>query len=155
MLFKTQPFTSVTPLCGNIKATLYVSSDRVDTDFMIKATDVYPTGESMLLGDMPIRMRWRNSRTAPELMENGKIYEIEIEMWMTTYIFNPGHVLQIAISSSNYPRYSANPNNGKMVIDGGELLVAKNTVYVGGATPSKITIPVVTMADLPKNVHDV
>ena len=34
---------------GPLKAILYVSSNASDTDFTVKLTDVYPTGESMLI----------------------------------------------------------------------------------------------------------
>jgi putative CocE/NonD family hydrolase len=36
-------------LTGQISATLYVSSDQLDTDFNVKISDVYPTGEVIIL----------------------------------------------------------------------------------------------------------
>ena len=44
------------------------------------------------------------------------MYKITIEMWKKAYVFNKGHAVRVAISSSNYPRFSANPNNGLPLI---------------------------------------
>lgn len=55
-------------------------------------------------------------------------YEVKIRMWSTAYVFNKGHRLRLAVSSSNSPRFSVNPNNGLLVREGGPLLVAENTV---------------------------
>ena len=49
-------------------------------------------------------MRWRENWFNKTLMIPGKIYEIEISLWSTCYVFNKGHSLRVAISSSNFPR---------------------------------------------------
>ena len=43
--FETSVFDHELALTGPMFATLYVSSDAVDTDFMVKISDVYPTGK--------------------------------------------------------------------------------------------------------------
>jgi len=86
-------------------------------------------------------------------MQPNNIYQIEIDLWTTCYIFNPGHSLELAISSSNYPRFSVNPNNGNAhVRDEGPKLVALNSVFVGGKTPSQIVLPLVDLDQIPDNV---
>jgi hypothetical protein len=44
---------------------LFVSSSAVDTDFAVKLIDVWPTGESMLIQDGILRMKWRENNTTP------------------------------------------------------------------------------------------
>ena len=51
-------------------------------------------------------------------MTPGNVYEVKINMWSTCYFFNKGHKIRIDISSSNYPRFSANPNNGLLLNQG-------------------------------------
>jgi predicted acyl esterase len=74
------------------QVTLYVSSNCTDTDFTAKLTDVYPTGESRILNDGIVRMRWRNLAVSndPQLMIPGEVYEITISMWNTSYIVGSG-----------------------------------------------------------------
>ncbi|UCD13709.1 MAG: CocE/NonD family hydrolase, partial [Thermoplasmatales archaeon] len=95
---------------GPVKARLYVSSDCPDTDFTVKLTDVYPDGRSMLITDGILRMRNRNGTDHWELMGLGEIYEVEVDLWSTSYVWNNGHKIRVAISSSNYPRFLNNPN---------------------------------------------
>lgn len=43
LTFQTSTFESPLPLTGPLLATLYVSSDAIDTDFMVRLSDVYPS----------------------------------------------------------------------------------------------------------------
>ena len=45
LVFQTPLFAKALPLTGAINGHLYVSSDAIDTDFMVRISDVYPTGE--------------------------------------------------------------------------------------------------------------
>ena len=105
-------------MTGDLKVIFYASSDALDTDFTAKLTDVYPDGRSMLIADGIIRARYRNSLSRPELMTPGTIYRLEIDLWATSIVFNTGHRIRLAISSSNYPRFDVNPNTGGDTLTG-------------------------------------
>jgi putative CocE/NonD family hydrolase len=153
LVFTSAVLTDVLPLTGPLNVMLSVSSNCTDTDFTVKLTDVHPTGVSRLIQDGIIRMRWRNRYESdqPQLMTPGTVYNVEVSLWNTSYIFNPGHRLRVDISSSNQPRFSINPNNGEPLSKNGTgpILVAQNTVYHSANYPSAIILPVVTMAQLP------
>jgi hypothetical protein len=128
---------------GPIKARLYVSSDCIDTDFTVKLTDVYPDGRSMLITDGILRMRNRNGFDHWDFITPGEIYEIEVDLWSTSYIWNKGHRIRVAISSSNYPRFLANPNTADSIYKNTTYNVAHNTLYLDREHPSCIILPVV------------
>jgi len=46
-----------------------------------------------------------------------QIYKISVNLWNTSYVVAPGHALRFAVASSNYPRFSVNPNNGVLLAD--------------------------------------
>lgn len=120
-------------------------------------SDVYPTGEARLIQDSAVRMRWREGGTVPVYMEKGHVYEASISLWNTSYVVAPGHALRFAVSSTNYPRFSVNPNNGILLADEnypGESVIATNTIYHSNEYPTYIELPVVTKDQLPK-VHDI
>jgi putative CocE/NonD family hydrolase len=156
LLFETSVLENELALTGPIFATLYVSSDAVDTDFVVKLSDVYPTGQANLIQDSAVRMRWRNGGLTPEYLNKRDVYEIEISLWNTSFVVAPGHKLRVAVTSSNWPRFSVNPNNGLLLADPsypGENITATNTLYHSLTHASKITLPVVSKKlDLPK-VH--
>lgn len=143
ILFTTPPLTEPVEATGPVKARLFVSSDCPDTDFTVKLTDVYPDGRSMLITDGILRMRNRNGRDHWEFMESGEIYEIEVDLWSTSYIWNIGHRIRVAVSSSNYPRFLANPNTADAIYKNTTYKVAHNTLYFDNAHPSCIILPIV------------
>lgn len=133
-------------LSGPLFATLFVSSDAIDTDFMVKISDVYPTGEVRILQDNAVRMRWREATLEPVYMQKGEVYEVTLNLWNTSYVLAPGHALRVAVASSNYPRFSVNPNNGLLLADEaypGENITASNSLYHSAQYPSRVTLPVI------------
>ncbi len=140
LLFSTPAFTEPLTIVGQINATLFIESNCTDTDFTVKLTDVYPDNRSMLITDTIIRARNRNSFSDWEFLIPGEIYEIQIPLDSTAYVFNEGHKLQIAISSSNFPRFEVNPNTGDPLWQNETTYVANNTIHVSAIYPSRISV---------------
>ncbi len=113
LLYTTAALERPLTALGKISFILYASSSAKDTDFTIKLTDVYPDGQSVLIADSIARARKRGGVKTEELMEPGKIYKLTVDLWSTAYVFNKGHSIRVAISSSNYPRFDVNPNTGE------------------------------------------
>ncbi len=130
-------------ITGKVKVKLYVSSDRTDTDFTAILTDVYPDGRSMSVTEGVRRMRLRNSTAKEELMKPGEIYPVTIELTSTALTFLKGHRVRVIISSSNYPKYALNLNDGGPMYRKGSGLVATNTIYADKQRPSALILPVV------------
>ena len=154
--FDTAPFEEAFFMTGPLWAHLAVSSDAIDTDFTVKLSDVFPTGEVRLIMDQTMRMRWREGGLDPVYMEKDEIYQVDVNLWNTSMAMAPGHVLRVSISSSNYPRFSINPNNGLLLKDPsypGANITALNTLYHSSKYPSYITLPQVSQSQLPK-IHN-
>jgi len=150
LIFQTDVFDETIAITGPLTAVLYVQSDAIDTDFMVKLIDVYPDGSNINIQDSAIRMRWRDATPYPTYMESNSVYKVEISLWNTSRIINSGHSIKIHISSSNYPRFSVNPNNGILLVDTPEdSKVAKNTIYHSTQYPSHILLPIVSLDQLP------
>lgn len=145
LVFTTEVLTAPLEVTGRVLARLWVSSTAPDTDFTVKLTDVYPDGRSMLVCDGIRRARFRNSFTKPELMRPGDVYALEVDLWSTSIVFNAGHRIRLAVSSSNYPRFEPNPNTAGGPGSGSDPAVARNSVHLGGeAHASRVILPVVT-----------
>ena len=70
------------------------------------------------------------------------VYELLVDCWSTAYSFAPGHKIRVAISSSNYPRFAANPNTGvPLARDYLISNIANNTLLVGPLYNSSIILP--------------
>jgi predicted acyl esterase len=142
LVFSTDPLTEPIEVTGRIAAKLFVSSDCPDTDFTVKLTDVYPDGRSMLVTDGILRARYHKSFKEENFLEAGKVYELTVDLWSTSLIFNKGHRIRVAVSSSNSPRFEPNPNTGHAFRADNEKRVATNTLHLSQKHPSHIVLPI-------------
>jgi putative CocE/NonD family hydrolase len=143
LVYTTAPLTESVEVTGPVKMILYSASSAKDTDFTAKLVDVHPDGKAYNLCDGIIRARWRRSRSEPELIEPGKAYRYEIDLWVTSNLFKAGHQIRVEISSSNFPRFDRNPNTGNPFGTDTELLSATQTVFHGAERASHILLPVI------------
>ena len=145
LTYTTEPLNSPMAITGPLMATLKVTSDAIDTDFYAKLIDIYPTGEHKLIQEGAVRMR----NTIFREMEEGVEYEVDLNLWNTSYVFSSGHEVGVIITSSNYPRFSNNQNNGRVMSDPDQNvdpIIATNTILPG----SFVELPLVELRDLPR-----
>jgi predicted acyl esterase len=142
LVFSTEELKEPIEVTGRISAKLFVASDCPDTDYTVKLTDVYPDGRSMLVTDGILRARYRQGFEKEALLEDGKVYELTVDLWSTSIVFNKGHRIRVAVSSSNAPRFEPNPNTGRAFRADKETRVAKNTLHLSSEHASRIVMPV-------------
>jgi uncharacterized protein len=142
LVFTSEPLAEPIEVTGRLLAKLYVSSDQPDTDFTVKLCDVYPDGRSMLVTDGILRARYRESFEREDFLEPGKVYELTVDLWSTSLVFNRGHKIRVAVSSSNAPRFAPNPNTGGPTDPPGEKRIATNTLHLSQEHSSCLVLPV-------------
>ena len=98
---------------GEVTAEVFVSSTARDTDFILRVSDVYPDGRSILLMDYVRRARYRDGYDKEVLMEPGQVYKVAFDVGWTSQIFNRGHRIRITVASTGAPFYEPNPNTGE------------------------------------------
>ena len=130
---------------GPISVHLWAISSAPDTDFVARLVDVHPDGYAQNLTDGIIRARYRDFArgAAPSLIEPGKPYEYEIDLWATSNVFKAGHRIRLDITSSNFPRWDRNPNTGHDFGTDTEMAVAHQTILHDAEHPSYVLLPVV------------
>ncbi len=131
-------------MSGPLTVKLWASSSAVDTDWAAKLVDVHPDGYAQRLIEGIIRAKFRSSWENPSLLESGKVYEFEIDLWATSNVFQEGHRIRVEIASANFPKYSRNLNTGRNSETTSEMVVAEQVVHHDAARPSHILLPVVS-----------
>lgn len=142
--FTTEPLERDLEVTGPVVARFYVSSSAVDTDLVVRLSDVYPDGRSMLLCDGVSRARYRESDFFPSLLEPGEVYLIEVDLWATSNLFRAGHRIRVIVNSSCFPRFDLNPGTGKSALLSTERVTAENRIYADRKRPSHIVLPVMS-----------
>ncbi|NND04975.1 MAG: CocE/NonD family hydrolase [Saprospiraceae bacterium] len=152
LIFSTEALSENLAVVGKIDVKLFVSSNRPDTDFAVRITDVYPDGRSILLLDDIQRMRFRNGFTTRDtaFMEPDEVYNITLTLDDIAHTFGPGHRLRLIITSSNYPQYNRNMNTGGQMHPDGNMdtlvhaLVARNSVFMESQAASALILPILS-----------
>ncbi|HEX7065910.1 MAG TPA: CocE/NonD family hydrolase [Bacillales bacterium] len=142
LVYTSEPLQVPLEVTGPVKVKLWAETDAPDTDFTAKLVDVMPDGTPYNLTDGIIRAKHRNGYD-PEPIKPGEVTEYEIDMWATSNVFLPGHRVRIEISSSSFPRFEANPNTGKTMLEDTETRPARQKIYHSEQYPSQVVLPVI------------
>jgi len=143
LVYTSEPIEQSLEITGPVTVALWASSSAVDTDFTAKLVDVHPNGYAQNLLDGIIRARYRESASAPKLMEAGKPYLFTVDLWATSNVFLPGHRIRLEISSSNFPRFDRNLNTGEPFGEGTKCVPAQQTVFHQQDMASYVLLPVI------------
>ncbi len=165
LVFTSEALKTELEVTGPVKVILYAASTAKDTDFTAKLLDVYSDGRPFNLCDgiarascgvglWPARLggilpshQGRDAlatyKSDPSLIQPGKVYRYEIDLWVTSNVFLPGHKIRVEISSSNFPRFDRNLNTGEPFGTGAEFIKATQTIYHDEERPSHILLPVI------------
>jgi putative CocE/NonD family hydrolase len=143
LVFSTPPLAAPMEVTGWVRAKIFASTSAVDTDFTALLVDVEPSGYARYLADGIVRARYRNSRAKAEPVEPGKVYEYDIDLWVTSNVFKAGHRIRLYVSSSNFPRFNRNLNTGEPALGAVRMVKAKQSIYHDAERPSALVLPVI------------
>ncbi len=149
VVFQSEPLTEDLEVTGELSVQLQISSTAPDTDFTAKLIDEYPASEdypagfSLNIGDGIQRTRFRKSLKDEQFLEPGEIASVTIRLYPTSNVFRKGHRIRLDISSSNFPRFDVNPNTGEPLNENRRIQTAINTIHHSASHSSFITLPVI------------
>ncbi len=165
LVFTTPPLEQPLEVTGPITAKIFFTTDVPDTDIVVRLSDVYPDGRSMLVTDGIARAQKREGTRSRKLLTPGESYEMDIEVWPTSLIFNTGHSLRVVVSGTNFPRFDINSHNGRYhnvkpgkfekALETGleefvytpdpadDAVVANTTIHMSADKASRIILPIV------------
>jgi hypothetical protein len=124
---------------GSIRAVLNVSSSCPDTDFSVRLCDVYPDGRSLQMAQGILRLRYRDSLSQPQPANPGQVYQVTVDLGELALTFPPRHKIRLDITSSSFPKFEKNLNDGgPMYPPTGTGVVATNSLYLSTQYPSKL-----------------
>jgi uncharacterized protein len=139
LVFSTPTLTEDLEVTGFVSVELFAATSASDTDFTALLADVDESGYSRFLTDGIVRARYRGPQS--EAIVPGKVFKYNIDLWATGNVFKKGHRVRLYISSSNFPRFSRNMNNG---IDGASgPVIARQTIYHDERYRSALILPVI------------
>jgi predicted acyl esterase len=141
--FSTEPLSESVEWTGRVRAELYVSSTAKDTDIIVRISDVYPDGRSILLVEYPWRARYREGLDREALLMPGEIQKVAFDVGWMSQVFAQGHRIRVTIASTGSPLYEPNPQTGEPLTSEfpKNAVKAANTVHHNRKQASRILAP--------------
>jgi predicted acyl esterase len=90
-------------IVGFPRVRLRVSSDAKLAHWIVRLEDVHPDGSVSLVTGGLLNGAQRNSRLDPEYLTPGEVYEIDFSLHFTTWTFQPGHRIRLAVTNALFP----------------------------------------------------
>ena len=100
-------------------------------DWFARLSDVAPDGTVTQITGAGINGAQRESMTEPRDLEPGKVYPLDIEMHLTSWVFPKGHRIRVAISNALWPMVLPTP------------YAMTTSLELGGNDGSRLVLPVV------------
>jgi len=143
LVFTTPALAKDLEVTGYVRVELYAATSAVDTDFTALLADVDASGYARFLTDGIVRGRYRASTEQGELLDPGRTYKLDIDLWATSNVFKAGHRARLYVSSSNFPRFNRNLNTGEAMLGSERMIKASQRLYHDAERPSALILPVI------------
>jgi putative CocE/NonD family hydrolase len=165
LVYQTEPLTESLTIAGPLTATLWVSTDQRDADWVVKLIDVFPDdaadhaglregihmgGYQMMVRSEVVRGRFREDPSKPKPFVPNQPTKVEVPLQDVLHTFAPGHRVMIQVQSTWFPLVDRNPQAWvESIYDATEadFAVAEHQVWRDAGHPSAIGFGVLPAAD--------
>ena len=131
LVYDSAPLENDLAILGRPSAFLQASASAPLADWIARLSDVAPDGSVTQITGAGINGAQRDSMTEPHDLQPGKVYPLNIEMHLTSWIFPKGHRIRVAVSNALWPMMLPTP------------YAMTTTLELGGANGSRVVLPVV------------
>ncbi|MFZ0732368.1 MAG: CocE/NonD family hydrolase [Candidatus Sulfotelmatobacter sp.] len=131
LVYDSAPLDEDTAILGRPRALLRGSATAKLADWFARLSDVAPDGTVTQITGAGLNGAQRDSMSDPRELEPGKVYPLNIEMHLTSWVFPRGHRIRVAISNSLWPMILPTP------------YAMTTSLELGGAEGSRIVLPIV------------
>jgi hypothetical protein len=131
LVYDSAPLKDELAILGRPRALLQASATAPLADWFARLSDVAPDGTVTQITGAGLNGAQRESRSEPSSLEPGRVYPINIEMHLTSWVFPTGHRVRLAISNALWPMVLPTP------------YAMTTSLILGGKNESRLVLPVV------------
>ena len=137
LLYDSAPLENEVAILGRPRALLRASATAPQANWFARLSDVAPDGTVTQITGAGINGAQRESMSEPRDLEPGKVYPLDIEMHLTSWVFPKGHRIRVAISNALWPMVLPTP------------YAMTTSLVLGGSDGSRVALPVVSVHGTP------
>jgi uncharacterized protein len=131
LVYDSAPLPEEVAILGRPHARLRASASAPLADWFARLSDVAPDGTVTQITGAGLNGAQRESMSEPRDLEPGKVYPLDIEMHLTSWVFPKGHRIRVAISNALWPMMLPTPYS------------MTTSLELGGSNGSRLVLPVV------------
>ena len=132
LVYDSAPLEQDVAILGRPHALLRASATAPLADWFARLSDVAPDGTVTQITGAGINGAQRDSMSEPHDLEPGKVYALDIEMHLTSWVFPKGHRIRVAISNALWPMMLPSPYS------------MTTSLQLGGSDGSRVVLPIVS-----------
>lgn len=122
LVYDSPPLTEAMEIMGQPQVRLRVAADAPFYQWSVRLEDVAPDGKVSLVSGAIINPSQRFSRLAPVALVPGEPTALSTAIHYTTWRFQPGHRIRLAVSNAQFPMIWPSPTPGTT-----QLLLGQDT----------------------------
>src|SRR5581483_2189404 len=131
LVYDSPPLENSLAILGRPRALLQASADAPLANWFVRLSDVAPDGSVTQITGAGLNGAQRESMSEPRDLEPGKVYALDIEMHLTSWVFPKGHRIRVAVSNALWPMIVPTPYS------------MTTALALGGDNASRVVLPVV------------
>ena len=145
VVYEWPPLSEELEILGHPRVEMTLTSSAPVAFLSAKLCDVFPDGTSALVTRGLLNLAHRESRDRPSPLEPGTPYRAEVELEVTSWVFEPGHRIRLDLAGSDWPNAWPPPAAATLTFErGGSTLILPG---VDGPSPIGER-PVLTTANM-------
>ncbi len=117
LVYSWEPETSEVEILGHPRLSARVMSSAPVAFLSVKLCNVLPDGTSVLVSRGLLNLAHRDSSVTPTPLDAGELYEIDVEMDATSWIFEAGHSVRLSIAGADWPNIWPPPSTAALTFD--------------------------------------
>jgi putative CocE/NonD family hydrolase len=117
LLYEWGPLEAEVEIMGHARLAVTVAASSPVAYLSAKLCDVFPDGTSALVTRGLLNLAHRESSAEPRALEPGRPAAIEVELEATSWVFEPGHTIRLALAGADWPNIWPPPSPGRLSFD--------------------------------------
>jgi hypothetical protein len=104
-------------ILGHARLVARVGADVPVATLAVRLCDVFPDGRSTLITRGVLNLTRREGLAHPAPLPTDALVDVDLELEATSWIFDPGHRLRLAVSGTDWPNTAAPPQPVTLTLD--------------------------------------
>ena len=153
LTYDWKPLDDELEVLGHPRVRLVVSSPHPVAFLSARLCDVFPDGTSALVSRGVLNLAHREGHLEPKSLEPEVPVSVEVELEATSWIFEPGHRVRLALAGSDWPNTWPPPHAGTLVLDRSTVELELPVLEGPALTPAPVFHPAPPREAAPQEVE--